>query len=125
MANSARVNGSGGPVFWSITISQLKVATYQAKLIAANGAVLQKWVDQRTDDSLPDRFQISTLPASLPGCILSWDSYVMDPADKGGPYVGTVTIDQDGGPLCVESAPGEIPPGNGKVDLFADEITFL
>ena len=125
MANSAQVNGSGGPVFWSITVSQLKVATYQAKLMAPNGTVLEKWTDQRTDDSLPDRFQISSPPASLPGCILSWDSYVMDPTDKGGGYVGTVAVDQDGRPLCVESASGQIPSGNGKADLYADEIRFL
>lgn len=124
MANTARVNPSGGQAFWSMTISHLMVAAYRARLYGSNGALLQKWDDQRTDDSLPDKFQITVPPASLTGCVLSWDAYVMDPGDKGGPYVGTVTVDQDGTPLCVESAPGEVPPGNGKVSLYADEIKF-
>ena len=124
MANTARVNPSGGPAYWSITISHLMVAAYRGRLHGANGAVLQKWDDQRTDDSLPDRFQITVPTPNLPGCILSWDAYVMDPTDKGGPFVGTVTVDQDGSVLCVESAPGEVPAGNGKVSLYADEIRF-
>ncbi len=124
MSNTVRVDPSGGSVYWSLTISHLMVASYRARLYDSNGAIIQKWDDQRTDDSLPDRFQIQAQPRNLSGCILSWDAYVMDPSDKGGAYVGTVTVDQEGSVLCVESSPGEVPQGNGKVSLFADEIRF-
>jgi hypothetical protein len=124
MANIARVNKSGGPAFWSISISHLMVARYQAFLYDKGGVLKEKWDHQRTDDDLPDRFKISTLPPDLPGCVLSWEAVVMDPTDKGGQYVGTVTIDQDGDSLCVEPAPGVVHAGNGKVDIFAGEIEF-
>ena len=124
MANTARVNKSGGQVFWSISISHLMVARYQAFLYDKGGVLKEKWDHQRTDDSLPDRFQIKTPASDLPGSVLSWDAVVMDPTDKGGQYVGTVIIDQDGNTLCVEAAPGMVPAGNGKVDIFADEIQF-
>ena len=124
MANIARVNKSGGPVSWSISINHLMVARYQAFFYDTAGVLKEKWDHQRTDDDLPDRFKISTLPPDLQGCVLLWEVVVMDPTDKGGQYVGTVTIDQDGNTLCVESAPGVVPAGNGKVDIFAGEIEF-
>ncbi|MEO5928535.1 MAG: hypothetical protein ABIR47_01265 [Candidatus Kapaibacterium sp.] len=125
MANQAKANPAGGPVSWSIIISHLKVAVYRALLMDSTNTVVQKWEDQRTDDSIPDTFELTQPVAKLAGCYLWWQAVVMDPSDAGGPYVGSVTVTQDGNMLCSESAPGTIPPGKGMADLYADQVQFI
>lgn len=125
MAAQAKIDPKGGVVSWSITISHLKVGIYQATLFDSANVVLQKWEDQRTDDSLPDEFEIKAKPSELVGGTLWWQAIVIDPTDAGGPYVGTVAIMQDRKVICQDSSLGSVPPGKGKMDSFTDQITFV
>ena len=124
MANQATVNPTGGKVSWAITVTHLKVGVYRALLYDTSNTILEKWEDQRTDDSLPDKFQIQTAPNQLAGCVLYWEAEVSDPSDTGGPYVCTVSVEQDGSVLCQDAVSSSVKPGSGQRDPIGDQITF-
>ena len=125
MANTAKIDPNGGPVFWSIAITHLKLGVYRGLIYDKTNTVLEKWEDQRTDDSIPDRFQITTPPKQLIGGTLWWQCMVSDPSNTGGPYVCNVSVDQDGKVLCLDAAAGNVPAGSGQIDPIGDQISFV
>jgi hypothetical protein len=124
MANVARVRGDGGRVEWRITVDHLRVAVYRAVLLDRVGRPLDRWVDHRTADAVPDEFRIERGPPSLDGCILWWQAITFDPNGAGGPYTVTVDVAQDGAIPCSVPLSGTIKPGEGKSSFVASEITF-
>ena len=112
------------PTQWSITISHLKIAVYQAVLYDANDVVLKTWQHQRTDDSIPDIFDFDQ-DFNLNLAHLWFQAVVMDPADQGGPYIATVSLIQNGQPVDSYTYAGQVPNGAGKFDAFVDEVRLL
>jgi hypothetical protein len=124
MATTVVFSKNIGQIKWSISISHLKLGVYRALLFNASNKVLEKWEDQRTDDSLPDSFEIKTPLTDLSGCTLWWECIVSDPSDNGGPYVCTVTILQNGNVIGQDPTTGEVPAGKGKLDSVGDQVSF-
>jgi hypothetical protein len=125
MASQAKIDPKGGSLFWNISVSQLKLGVYRGLIYDKSNTVLQKWDDQRTDDSVPDRFQISAPPNQLIGGTLWWQSLISDPSDIGGPYVCKLSIEQDGKILCKDTVPGNVGVGSGQMDPIGDQISFV
>lgn len=124
MAAIARIIQNGGPVSWTIRVSNLKLGVYRALLFDAGNVVLEKWERQRTDDDLPDEFTVSSAPPLLLGATLWWECIISDPSDQGGSYRCTVSVIQSGNTLCQDVISGDIPAGNGKLDIVGDQISF-
>ena len=125
MANQAKIDPKGGPIFWNISVTHLKLGVYRGLVYDKTNKVLQNWDDQRTDDSIPDRFQISASPNQLIGGTLWWQCLVSDPSDNGGPYVCSVSVEQDGNILCQDAVAGNVPAGSGQLDPKGDQISFI
>jgi len=125
MANQAKVDPKLGTVSWSLSVSNLKLGVYRARLFDASGKVLEPWNDQRTDDSIPDKFDMKTAPDKLPGCTLWWQAVISDPNDEGGPFVCVVTIEQNRTALCQDAVPGNIEAGSGQLKSIGDQIKFI
>jgi hypothetical protein len=124
MATTVVLMKNAGQINWSISVSHLKLGVYRALLFNSANVVLEKWENQRTDDGLPDTFEITTSPENLPGCILWWECIVSDPGNNGGPYVCTVTITQNGTSIGQDQTTGEVPAGNGKLDSVGGQVSF-
>ncbi|HUI28924.1 MAG TPA: hypothetical protein VLX91_01815 [Candidatus Acidoferrales bacterium] len=124
MANTAKIDPKGGTVTWTFSVTHLKLGIYNGLVYDSSGVVLEPWNDQRTDDSIPDRFVMKTNPTKLIGGSLWWDSFISDPSDSGGPFVCTVSVEQGGNVLCQDAAPGVVPPGSGQIVHKGDQITF-
>ena len=124
MASAAKIIPEGGPVSWSIRVSNLKLGVYRALLFDASNVVLEKWERQRTDDDLPDEYTVKTSPAELLGATLWWECIVSDPSDQGGVYRCAVSVTQSGDILCQDVITGDVPAGNGKLDIVGDQISF-
>jgi hypothetical protein len=125
MANQAKIDPNGGPVYWSISVSHLKLGVYRGLVYDKTNTVLQKWEDQRTDDSIPDRFQIAAPAKQLIGGTLWWQCLISDPSDSGGPYVCSVSVEQDAKVLCLDAVAGNVLAGSGQMDPIGDQITFV
>lgn len=125
MAATVTIKKNGGPCTWSLSVSQLKLGVYRGILFNGSNKVLEKWNDQRTDDSLPDTFKIKTPAADLPGCTLWWDCIVSDPCDNGGPFICTVSVLQNDIVIGMDPVAGEVPGGNGKLIRVGDQISFI
>jgi hypothetical protein len=124
MATTVVLMKNAGQIKWSISVSHLKLGVYRALLFNSANVVLEKWENQRTDDNLPDTFEIQTSPENLPGCILWWECIVSDPSNNGGPYVCIVTITQNGTSIGQDQTTGEVPDGNGKLDSVGGQVSF-
>lgn len=125
MANQGTVNPNGGNVTWALTISHLKAGVYRALVYDSSNTILEKWEDQRTDDNLPDTFTIQTPASKLKGCVLYWEAEVYDPSDEGGPYVCTISVEQDGSVFCQDAVSSQVSPGSGQRDPIGDQISFV
>jgi len=124
MANSAKIDPAGGPVTWTFSVTHLKLGIYDGVVYDSSDVVQETWNDQRTDDSVPDRFTMKTDPGKLIGGSLWWNSFVSDPSDDGGPFVCTVSVEQGGNVLCQDAVAGEVPSGSGQIIHIGDQITF-
>jgi len=118
------VNCQAAKIWWGIKISNLRVAVYRAVLFDKSGVVLMTWDHQRTDDSIPDQFDFKA-GLALDQSHLWFQAIIMDPTDTGGPYNAEVSILQDKNVVDSYTHSGTIPPGDGAMDQFSDEIRLL
>ena len=124
MANTATIDPKAGPVSWSLSITHLKLGIYEGVVYDNSKSATENWEAQRTDDSLPDRFQMKTAPANLIGGALWWQCVVSDPNNEGGPFVCVVAVEQKGQVLCQDAVAGTIDPGSGQIQFIGDQIKF-
>jgi hypothetical protein len=111
-------------VQWSILVDNLKIATYEGCLYDKNNVLLMDpWLNQRTDDSQPDVFNIEDgLNLDLAVVHVLGDAF--DPSMQGGQYNATLEILQEGNVIGQNQHPGKIPAGKGQIDSFVIEITL-